>query len=76
MIRGLAFTVAMLLGLALYLFSQWRNEVQAHADAERDFAECSATITAMIEGQEIDDAIPDDLNGFDIPDAWRVPLDE
>jgi hypothetical protein len=42
------------------------------ATAERNFGMCDATLTAYLEGEEIDDAIPLDLDGFTVPDRWRV----
>jgi hypothetical protein len=43
------------------------------AKAERDFGICDATLTAYLEGEEINDAIPDDLGGFDVPSHWLRP---
>lgn len=59
-------------------FTVWENG-NLREDLERSRsanAQCAAVLAAMNEGQEIDDAIPDDLGGFDIPDAWRLHLAE
>jgi hypothetical protein len=52
----------------------WRLGNLPHqlAEAERDFGICDATLTAYLEGDDIDAAIPDDLDGFVVPDHWRV----
>ncbi len=42
------------------------------AAAERNFGICDATLTAFLEGEEIDDAIPDDLRDYD-PSDWLLP---
>ena len=42
------------------------------AEAERAYGICNATLSAYLEGDDIDAAIPDDLDGFVVPDAWRV----
>jgi hypothetical protein len=42
------------------------------AESERAFGICDATLTAYLEGEDIDAAIPDDLGGFVVPDHWRL----
>jgi hypothetical protein len=50
----------------------WRigNLPEKLAKAERDFGICDATLTAYLEGDDIDAAIPDDLDDFTVPDHW------
>jgi hypothetical protein len=52
----------------------WRLGNLPHqlAEAERAYGVCDATLTAYLEGDDIDAAIPDDLGGFTLPNHWRV----
>jgi hypothetical protein len=40
------------------------------AEAERAFGICDATLTAYLEGDDIDADIPDDLDDYVPPDRW------
>jgi hypothetical protein len=69
---------ALILALAASLFAglqTWRVGYlnDRLAEAERAFGICDATLTAYLEGEEINDAIPDDLGGFDVPSHWLRP---
>jgi hypothetical protein len=68
---------ALILALAASLFAglqTWRVGYlnDRLAEAERAFGICDATLTAYLEGEDIDAAIPDDLGGFVVPDHWRL----
>jgi hypothetical protein len=39
----------------------------------RDFGECQATLQAFLEGEEIDNAIPNSLGDFVPPPHWLLP---
>lgn len=39
----------------------------------RDLVACQITTTSLMEGQEIDNAIPDDLGGVGVPSRWLLP---
>jgi hypothetical protein len=40
----------------------------------RDLGQCQATLTAYLEGEEIDNAIPDDLRNYDPRNEWMRRL--
>jgi hypothetical protein len=69
---------AIIAALAASLFAAlqtWRvDRLRASVtEAERAFGICDATLTAYLEGEEIDNAIPDDLGDFVPPDHWLRP---
>ena len=35
--------------------------------------QCHAILSAFLEGEEIDDEIPDDLGGVGVPPGWMLP---
>lgn len=41
--------------------------------AREDFGQCAATLSAYLEGDEIDATIPDDLGGFSPRPEWLLP---
>jgi hypothetical protein len=51
---------------------QYFSERIDHLDTAAALGTCVATRDALREGKEINDAIPDDLGGFVLPDAWRL----
>jgi hypothetical protein len=40
----------------------------------RDFGQCQATLAAYLEGEEIDNALPDDLRDYDPRNEWMRRL--
>jgi hypothetical protein len=69
---------ALILALAASLFAglqTWRVGYLTDrlAEAERAFGICDATLTAYLEGEEINDAIPDDLDGVEPRPWWLLP---
>jgi len=50
-------------------------ETFARYDLTAQLGTCQATRDALREGKEIDDAIPNSLDGFVLPDDWRVQPD-
>jgi hypothetical protein len=74
MIAKAALTLALLASIVAGI-QTWRIGNLPHqlAEAERAFGICDATLTAYLEGEEINDAIPDDLGGFDVPSHWLRP---
>ncbi|SEL67057.1 hypothetical protein [Jannaschia helgolandensis] len=48
------------------------TETIEHYQTVAELATCQAVTGLLREGREIDDAIPNDLGGFVLPDAWRV----
>jgi len=51
------------------------SETLARYSAVARLGTCQAARDALREGREIDDAIPNDLDGFVLPDDWRVQPD-
>lgn len=74
MITKISLAIALLASVVAGI-QTWRISGLPHqlAEAERAFGVCDATLTAYLEGEEIDDAIPDDLGGFDVPSHWLQP---
>lgn len=68
---GLAVAAALFAALQSWRVNDLRDRLAA---AERRFDQCDATLQAYLEGEEIDDAIPDDLGGFDVPSEWMRDL--
>jgi hypothetical protein len=76
--RDMIAKIALVLALVAFTFSGYQTlRLQiANSSLEQlglDFGQCQATLTAYLEGEEINDAIPDDLGDFVPPDAWLVP---
>lgn len=72
MIRVLA--AALSLALAFSGWQYHRAEILSRDLDATDirFEQCNTLLTATLEGEEIDDAIPDDLDGFDVPPEWLL----
>jgi len=50
-----------------------RQAVEAELrNTARDLVACQITTEALMEGQEIDNAIPDDLGGVGVPPGWLL----
>jgi hypothetical protein len=70
---------ALVLALAASLFAglqTWRIGTLPGklAEAERASEVCDATLTAYLEGEEIDNALPDDLRDYSPRDEWMRQL--
>jgi hypothetical protein len=74
MIAKAALAIALLASVVAGV-QTWRIGSLPHqlAEAEQAYGVCDVTLTAYLEGEEINDAIPDDLGGFDVPSHWLRP---
>jgi hypothetical protein len=75
------FKAAIIIATASFAFAGYQTlRLQiAHGELaalNNDFTQCQATMRAFLEGEEIDNAIPDDLGDFFPPDPWLLPSTE
>jgi hypothetical protein len=71
--------IALAFALAAFAFGGYQTlRLQiAHASLEqlnRDFGQCQATLAAYLEGEEIDNALPDDLRDYNPRNEWMRRL--
>jgi hypothetical protein len=67
--------IALVLALPAFIFGGYQTlRLQiANSSLEQldlDFGQCQATLTAYLEGEEIDNALPDDLRDYNPRDEW------